>query len=126
MIEGDAEPCRGDQEELVGFLGKLFGRDRDDDEGFDTPVHAAFIRAPIVSAVGERARALAALPDGRVVAVEQGTLLATSFHPEVSGDVRFHERFLRHVGAAGAVLVLAEHRQSVPPGGLLRERGGGA
>ena len=38
MIEGDAEPCRGDQEELVGFLGKLFGRDRDDDEGFDAPV----------------------------------------------------------------------------------------
>ena len=33
MIEGDAEPCRGDQEELVGFLGKLFGRDRDDEGG---------------------------------------------------------------------------------------------
>jgi len=37
-----------------------------------------------------------------VVAVEQGRLLGTSFHPEVTGDVRFHERFLRHVrGASG-------------------------
>jgi pyridoxal 5'-phosphate synthase pdxT subunit len=71
-----------------------------DVDGFDTPVHAAFIRAPIVSSVGERARALASLDDGRVVAVEQGVLLGTSFHPEVAGETRFHTRFLRAVAAA--------------------------
>jgi pyridoxal 5'-phosphate synthase pdxT subunit len=68
--------------------------------GFDGPVHAAFIRAPVVTRVGERATALAALPDGRVVAVEQGPLLGTSFHPEVSGETRFHARFLARVRAA--------------------------
>jgi 5'-phosphate synthase pdxT subunit len=65
------------------------------------PVHAVFIRAPIVETVGERARALASLPDGRVVAVEQGNLLGTSFHPEITGDTRFHEYFLRKVAAGG-------------------------
>jgi pyridoxal 5'-phosphate synthase pdxT subunit len=68
--------------------------------GFDGPVHAAFIRAPVVTRVGARATALAALPDGRVVAVEQGPLLGTSFHPEVSGETRFHARFLARVRAA--------------------------
>ena len=61
------------------------------------PVHAVFIRAPIVESVGERARVLASLPDGRVVAVEQGGLLGTSFHPEMTGDTRFHEYFLSKV-----------------------------
>jgi 5'-phosphate synthase pdxT subunit len=66
-----------------------------DVEGFDGgPVHATFIRAPLVTHVGERARALATLPDGGVVAVAQANLLGTSFHPEVSGETRFHERFL--------------------------------
>ena len=64
------------------------------------PVHAVFIRAPIVEKVGQSARALASLPDGRVVAVEQGALLGTSFHPEMTGDTRFHEYFLRTVARA--------------------------
>jgi 5'-phosphate synthase pdxT subunit len=64
------------------------------------PVHATFIRAPLVSEVGPRATALATLPDGGVVAVEQENLLATAFHPEVSGETRFHERFLQRVRAA--------------------------
>ena len=69
-------------------------------DGFDgAPVHAAFIRAPIVSSVGEKATAIGALPDGRIVAVEQGNLLGTAFHPEVSGESRFHERFLATVRA---------------------------
>jgi pyridoxal 5'-phosphate synthase pdxT subunit len=68
--------------------------------GFDALVHAAFIRAPRVTRVGERARAIAELADGSVVAVEQGNLLATAFHPEVSGETRFHERFLNRVRAA--------------------------
>lgn len=57
------------------------------------PVRAAFIRAPVVEEPG-RATPLAALDDGRVVAVEQGALLATAFHPEQTGEMRFHERFL--------------------------------
>jgi 5'-phosphate synthase pdxT subunit len=61
------------------------------------PMHAVFIRAPIVESVGERTTPLATLPDGRVVAVEQGNLLGTSFHPEITGDTRFHAYFLSKV-----------------------------
>jgi len=69
-------------------------------EGFDgAPVQATFIRAPLVTEVGPRATTLAALPGIGVVAVEQGSLLGTSFHPEVSGETRFHERFLARVRA---------------------------
>jgi 5'-phosphate synthase pdxT subunit len=60
-------------------------------------VHAVFIRAPVVESLGRKATALASLPDGRVVAVEQGNLLGTSFHPEITSDYRFHERFLDRV-----------------------------
>jgi len=63
----------------------------------EPPIHAVFIRAPVIEEVGPDARALATLPDGRVVAVEQGPLLGTAFHPEVTGDTRFHERFLARV-----------------------------
>jgi 5'-phosphate synthase pdxT subunit len=63
------------------------------------PVHAVFIRAPLVEHVGPAATALATLPDGGVVAVRQGDLLGTAFHPEVSGDTRFHELFLDAVRA---------------------------
>ena len=66
----------------------------------DPPVHAVFIRAPVVESVGERATALASLPDGRVVAVEQDNLLGTSFHPEMTGDTRFHQYFLDRVRSA--------------------------
>ena len=58
-------------------------------------VHAVFIRAPVVETVGPAVTVLASLEDGRIVAVEQGTLLGTSFHPEMTGDTRFHEHFLR-------------------------------
>jgi 5'-phosphate synthase pdxT subunit len=63
------------------------------------PVHAVFIRAPLVASVGPSARALATLADGRVVAVTQGNLLGTSFHPEVTGETRFHARLLEVVRA---------------------------
>ncbi|UOQ88986.1 pyridoxal 5'-phosphate synthase glutaminase subunit PdxT [Agromyces endophyticus] len=65
----------------------------------DPPVHAVFIRGPVVESVGPAATALATLDDGRVVAVEQGNLLGTSFHPEINGEHRFHEYFLSKVGA---------------------------
>ena len=67
----------------------------------EPPVHAVFIRAPIVSAVGPAATAIMTLDDGRIVGVEQGNLLGTSFHPEVSGELRLHERFLSRVRAQG-------------------------
>lgn len=63
------------------------------------PVHAAFIRGPVVESVGAGATALAALTDGRVVAVEQGNLIGLSFHPEITGETRFHERLLRLAAA---------------------------
>jgi pyridoxal 5'-phosphate synthase pdxT subunit len=66
----------------------------------EPPVHAVFIRAPIVESVGPKARAIATLPDGRIVAVEQENLLGTAFHPEITGETRFHERFLATVRAA--------------------------
>lgn len=66
----------------------------------EAPVHAVFIRAPVVEAIGSAATPLGTLDDGRVIAVEQGNLLGTSFHPEVTGDYRFHEYFLSKVRAA--------------------------
>jgi len=63
-------------------------------EGPGKPFHAVFIRAPLIASVQRKARALAQLEDGRIVAAQQGHLLATSFHPELTGDNRFHRYFL--------------------------------
>lgn len=66
----------------------------------DEPVHAVFIRAPVVDDHGSSVEVLGALPDGRAVAVQQGNILASAFHPEVvAGEDRFHRRFLAMVGA---------------------------
>lgn len=67
--------------------------------GFDAPVSASFIRAPRVLEVGSSVDVLATLPDGGIVAVRQGALLGTAFHPEVSGETRFHELLLDLVAA---------------------------
>jgi len=61
------------------------------------PVRAVFIRAPWVQAIGPSAQALATTSDGHVVAVRQGHLLATSFHPEITGDTRVHGLFVSMV-----------------------------
>lgn len=66
--------------------------------GSDAPFHAVFIRAPIIESVSGEARILASAPDGRIVAAQQGRLLATSFHPELTDDTRFHEYFLSLAG----------------------------
>jgi len=58
------------------------------------PFRTVFIRGPVISAVQPPAEALSTLPDGRIVAARQGKLLATSFHPELTEDARFHEYFL--------------------------------
>jgi 5'-phosphate synthase pdxT subunit len=61
----------------------------------EAPFHAFFIRGPSVELVGPEVEVLATLDDGTIVAVREGTLLGTAFHPEVSGDPRFHQYFLR-------------------------------
>jgi 5'-phosphate synthase pdxT subunit len=95
-------------QETIGGLDitvrrNAFGRQVDsfegevDFDGLDEPVHAVFIRAPWVEAVGPGVEVLARVGSGeavgRIVAVRQGTLMATSFHPEVGRDVRIHRIF---------------------------------
>jgi len=84
-----------------------FGRQVDSFEqdiryaAWPAPVRAVFIRAPWVEQVGAGVEVLASVEggraDGRIVAVRQGGLLATSFHPEVTGDIRVHEQFVEMV-----------------------------
>jgi 5'-phosphate synthase pdxT subunit len=56
----------------------------------DTPVHAVFIRAPVIESVGPNVDVIASLEDGRIVAVRERNVIATSFHPELAGETRFH------------------------------------
>jgi 5'-phosphate synthase pdxT subunit len=60
----------------------------------EKPFPAVFIRAPIIERCDSGVDILARLTDGRIVAARQGTLLATAFHPELTGDLRFHRYFL--------------------------------
>jgi pyridoxal 5'-phosphate synthase pdxT subunit len=106
------EDGRPDQETLGGIdmtvRRNAFGRQVD---SFETdldfrhlgpePVHAVFIRAPWVEEVGPEVEVLASVAEGpaagRIVAVRQGALLATSFHPEMTGERRVHELFVHMV-----------------------------
>ncbi len=64
----------------------------------ETPIfHSIFIRAPLIESVGKDVETLVALPNGKIVAARQGHLLATSFHPELTEDARFHRYFLEVV-----------------------------
>jgi 5'-phosphate synthase pdxT subunit len=56
----------------------------------DRPIHAIFIRAPIIARVGPGVEVLASLPDGRVVAVRERNVIAIAFHPELAGETRIH------------------------------------
>jgi 5'-phosphate synthase pdxT subunit len=71
------------------------------DDSAHTPLHAVFIRAPWVEEVGPAATVLGRVEGGpaagRIVAVRQGPLLVTSFHPEVTGDTRVHRLFVQIV-----------------------------
>ena len=82
-----------------GSQNQSFETDLDIPALGDEPVHAVFIRGPVVESVGPAATPLSALADGRVVAVEQGNLIGTSFHPEITGEYRFHEYLLDKVRA---------------------------
>lgn len=70
-------------------------------DGFDAPFHAVFIRAPWVEQAAESVQVLATVPSGpaagRIVAVRQGRVLATAFHPEMSGDDRMHRYFVEQI-----------------------------
>ena len=98
-----------------------FGRQVDSFEGdvefsgFDQPVHAVFIRAPWVERVGEEVQVLARAA-GHPVAVRQGPVLATAFHPEMTGDRRIHRLFVDIVNGrsdAGQPAAGSAHR--MPP-----------
>ncbi len=68
------------------------------------PFHAVFIRAPLIGSVGASVQVLSRLDGDGIVAARQGNLLVTAFHPELTGDTRFHRYFLRMVDeSAGAV-----------------------
>ena len=102
---------RPDQQTLGGLditvRRNAFGRQVDSFEqdidfvGLDGTVHAVFIRAPWVEDAGEGVEVLARVSEGpaagRIVAVRQGSLMATSFHPEVGGDRRIHAEFVKIV-----------------------------
>ncbi len=69
--------------------------------GLDSPMHAVFIRAPIVERYGEGVRVLAAVEyreELRPVVCQEGRVLIASFHPELTSDRRLHELFLTHIG----------------------------
>ncbi|MGN6577475.1 MAG: pyridoxal 5'-phosphate synthase glutaminase subunit PdxT [Nocardioides sp.] len=104
-------------QETIGGLDVVvrrnaFGRQVDSFEadldvtGFDNPFHAMFIRAPWVEKVGQDVEVVARVATGeavgRIVAVRQAALLATSFHPEITGDPRIHALFVDLVRGARA------------------------
>jgi pyridoxal 5'-phosphate synthase pdxT subunit len=72
-----------------------FEADLDVPELGEEPLHGVFIRAPLVTDVGPAAEVLARDPDGNPVAVRQGRVLATAFHPELTGDRRMHRLLLQ-------------------------------
>jgi 5'-phosphate synthase pdxT subunit len=97
----------------IAVRRNAFGRQVDSFEtevelvGFEAPLHAVFIRAPWVEEVGAGVEVLARVAaadgsdgsPGRIVAVRQGKVMATSFHPEISGDDRVHRSFVGLVTA---------------------------
>jgi pyridoxal 5'-phosphate synthase pdxT subunit len=89
----------------VGVRRNGYGRQLDSFEAdLDAPalgdpaLHGVFIRAPLVTDVGPGVEVLARDPDGNPVAVRQGRVLATAFHPELTGDRRLHRLLLQMVG----------------------------
>jgi 5'-phosphate synthase pdxT subunit len=101
MIILSKEIADGDEPVLplldVTVRRNAFGRQLDSFEGEldvplvgDTPVHAVFIRAPVIERVGPGVDVIARLDDGRIVAVRERNIVATAFHPELAGESRFH------------------------------------
>jgi 5'-phosphate synthase pdxT subunit len=110
MIADDIEDAIEGQASLGGLdvsvRRNAFGSQRDSfdvslvvDGYGDDPVDVSFIRAPAVTRVGSGVETLATLADGRIVAVANEQITALSFHPEVTGENRFHQRFLERCAA---------------------------
>jgi 5'-phosphate synthase pdxT subunit len=111
LLADRIEGGTADQETFGGLdvvvRRNAFGRQVDSFEaelavtGFDAPFHALFIRAPWVEKIGHDVQIVATVAAGeamgRIVAVRQAHLLATSFHPEITGDHRFHQLFVEQV-----------------------------
>lgn len=106
LLAADVADGRPDQQSFgaidIGVRRNGYGRQVDSFEadltvtGLDAPFHAIFIRAPVVTRVGEGATVLAS-HEGTPVLVRQGTVFVSSFHPELSHDARLHHRFLQEV-----------------------------
>ncbi len=108
LLSTDATRAGRDQP-LLGIMNvqverNAFGRQIDSFEADlpvpvlgDEPFPAVFIRAPRIGEVGEGVQVLARLPDGVPVAARQGNMIVTSFHPELTDDLRFHRYFLEMV-----------------------------
>lgn len=79
-----------------GFGRQVFSFEAELDDGTERPLHGVFIRAPRIESIGPGVDVLARLGDEPVL-VRQGRFLAASFHPELTGDTRVHERFLAMV-----------------------------
>ncbi|WP_280272531.1 pyridoxal 5'-phosphate synthase glutaminase subunit PdxT [Nocardia wallacei] len=117
LLAREVLDTRPDAQSLSGIdmtvRRNAFGRQVDSFEtdleftGLDDSVRAVFIRAPWVERVGDSVEVLARVPSGpaagRIVAVRQGGVLATSFHPEVTGDLRVHRLFVDSVRERAAV-----------------------
>lgn len=111
LLAGEIEDAGTDQPAIGGMditvRRNAFGRQR---ESFETdlnvpaigeePLHAVFIRAPLIERLGDEVEELASLPDGRTVAARQGNLLVSSFHPELTDDTRMHRYFVELVRRA--------------------------
>ncbi|MEV6276405.1 pyridoxal 5'-phosphate synthase glutaminase subunit PdxT [Nocardia sp. NPDC051832] len=113
LLASEVLDTRPDAQHLSGIdmtvRRNAFGRQVDSFEtdldftGLDSPIRAVFIRAPWVERAGAGVEVLATVPSGpfagRIVAARQGNVLATSFHPEVTGDLRVHDLFVGMVRA---------------------------
>jgi pyridoxal 5'-phosphate synthase pdxT subunit len=82
------------QRNAFGRQRESFETDLDIPAVGDTPLHAVFIRAPLIKRLGNDVDVLATLEDGRVVAAQQDNLLVASFHPELTDDARLHQYFV--------------------------------
>jgi 5'-phosphate synthase pdxT subunit len=105
LLANDIQDAGVDQPSIGGMdiavRRNAFGRQR---ESFETdlpvpaiggkPLHAVFIRAPLIDDVGDAVQVLATLPDGRAVAARQRNMLVSSFHPELTDDLRMHRYFI--------------------------------
>jgi 5'-phosphate synthase pdxT subunit len=98
-IDGAPEPVLGLMD--IGVARNAYGRQVDSFEADvqvpalgDAPLRAVFIRSPRIERAGPGVDVLARLEDGSIVAARQGSLLVTTFHPELTADTRFHQYFL--------------------------------